>query len=107
MSQAADRPSFYRQLGDLYPDVFAALESLGLAVRNAGPLEDKMVHLVQLGAAAVVRSEGAVHSHTRRALAAGATPEEIRHALLAVASTAGFPSVVAALSWAEDELVKV
>jgi 4-carboxymuconolactone decarboxylase len=75
---------------------------LGTAVRDAGPLDEFVVQLVQLGAAAAVRSEGAVHSHTRRALEAGATPEQIRHALISLTSTIGFPTVVAAISWAED-----
>jgi alkylhydroperoxidase/carboxymuconolactone decarboxylase family protein YurZ len=45
-----------------------------------------------------------VHSHTRRALEAGATAGEIQHALLLLVSTIGFPTVVAAMSWAEDVL---
>jgi alkylhydroperoxidase/carboxymuconolactone decarboxylase family protein YurZ len=57
---------------------------------------------VQLAAAAAIRSEGAVHSHARRALAAGATPEEIQHAVIALTSTIGFPNVMAALSWIND-----
>jgi 4-carboxymuconolactone decarboxylase len=98
------KPSFYERLKKQYPDYFDALESLGEAARQAGPLDEKTVHLVQLAAAAASRSEGAVHSHTRRALKEGATAEEIRHALLAVTSTIGFPNVTAALSWAEDVL---
>jgi len=43
-----------------------------------------------------------VHSHARRALAAGATPEEIQHAVIALTSTIGFPNVMAALSWIND-----
>jgi 4-carboxymuconolactone decarboxylase len=87
-----------------YPDVFSALEALGLAARNAGPLDPKIVHLIQLAAAAATRSEGAVHSHVRRALAEGATRDEIGHALVTIVSTVGFPTVSAALSWANDVL---
>lgn len=97
-------PGFYLAFRKRYPEYFAALESLGEAARKAGPLDEKTVHLVQLAAAATSRSEGAVHSHTRRALKAGAKPDEIRHALLCVTSTIGFPTVSAALSWAEDVL---
>ena len=81
-----------------------ALDGLGVAVRQAGPLDEQTVQLVQLAAAAATRSEGAVHSHTRRALRCGVTPEAIRHTLIALTSTVGFPTVVAALSWAEDQL---
>lgn len=92
----------YQRLEQQYPDYFAAVEALGTAVRHTGPLEEIVVQLIQLGAAAAIRSEGAVHSHTRRALEAGATPEQIRHTLISLTSTIGFPTVVAAISWADD-----
>jgi alkylhydroperoxidase/carboxymuconolactone decarboxylase family protein YurZ len=37
-------------------------------------------------------------------LQAGASPEEIRQTLLLLISTIGYPTVAAALSWAEDIL---
>jgi 4-carboxymuconolactone decarboxylase len=101
---ASKKPGFYLLMKKKHPEYVAALEALGEAARKAGPLDEKTLHLVQLAAAAASRSEGAVHSHTRRALEAGASPEEIRHALMAVTSTIGFPNVTAALSWAEDVL---
>jgi 4-carboxymuconolactone decarboxylase len=42
--------------------------------------------LIQLVAVAAIRSEGSVHSHVRRALETGASPEEIRHALVLLTS---------------------
>jgi alkylhydroperoxidase/carboxymuconolactone decarboxylase family protein YurZ len=33
---------------------------------------------------------------------AGATPEEIYHAIMLATSVIGFPSVAAAISWADD-----
>lgn len=96
----------YQRLRKQHPDYFDAVEVLGKAVRNAGPLEAQVIQLVQLGAAAAIRSEGAVHSHVRRALEAGATAEQIHHALLSLTSTIGFPTVVAALSWADDVIDK-
>ena len=98
------QPAFYSRMQQRYPNVFGALEALGLATRTAGSLEPKVVHLIQLAAAAAIRSEGAVHSHVRRALDEGATADEINHALLAIISTVGFPTVSAALSWANDVL---
>lgn len=96
------QPAFYSRMQQRYPDVFGALEALGLAARTAGPLDPKTVHLIQLAAAAAMRSEGAVHSHARRALDEGATREEIGHALVTIISTVGFPTVSAALSWVND-----
>lgn len=104
MMPTRKRPNLYLKMKKRYPKVLAAVEALGEATRSAGPLDEKTVHLVQLAAAAAARSEGAVHSHVRRALAAGASADEIRHALVSVTSTIGFPNVTAALSWADDVL---
>ncbi len=94
--------SNYEWLTSQFAEVMTAHQELGKAVRAAGPLDARQAHLIQLAAAATTRSEGAVHSHTRRALAAGATAEEIHHALILLTSTIGFPAVAAALSWARD-----
>jgi alkylhydroperoxidase/carboxymuconolactone decarboxylase family protein YurZ len=47
-----------------------------------------------------------VHSHAKRALAAGAVPEEVRHALFLLVATIGFPTVMASLSWVNDVMKK-
>jgi 4-carboxymuconolactone decarboxylase len=94
----------YEVISKGYPKVIKAVESLGTTVRGAGPLDEKTSHLIQLAAAAATGSEGAVHSHTRRAKKAGATSEEIYHALLLLISTIGFPQTMAALSWCRDIL---
>lgn len=94
----------YHDISKRYPDVISALEQLGSTVRSSGPLDDKTSHLIQLAAAAATRSEGSVHSHTRRAKKAGATREEIYHTLLLLISTIGFPQTMAAISWCRDIL---
>ncbi|HYA86029.1 MAG TPA: carboxymuconolactone decarboxylase family protein [Nitrospirota bacterium] len=99
-------PSQYIGIQKRYKGVIKAVENLGKATKAAGPLSEKTARLVQLAAAASVRSEGSVHSHVRRALAAGAKPDEIRHAIILLTSTIGFPNVSAALSWVEDVLGK-
>ena len=48
--------------------------------------------------------EGAVHAHTRKAVAAGAPPDAIRHAAYLALPTIGFPGMMAALSWVNDIL---
>jgi len=95
-------PKFYQAVSSAHPGIFGSLEALGIALRRAGPLDEKTTHLVKLVAAAAIRSEGAVHSHVRRALAAGVSAEEIEHALLLLIPTIGMPQVIAALSWARD-----
>lgn len=95
-------PRHYRNLKKKFPNYFAALENLGREARAAGPLDEKTIELLQLAAAAATRSEGALHSHARRAVAAGASREELYQALISVTSTIGFPAVAASISWLED-----
>jgi AhpD family alkylhydroperoxidase len=102
----AKLPAQYTGIQDRYKDVITALENLGRAAKSAGPLDKKTSELVQLAAAAAVHSEGSVHSHARRALDAGASAEEVRHAVVLLTSTIGFPTVSAALSWVDDVLEK-
>ncbi len=99
-------PKQYTTIRKKYKGLIKAVANLGKAAKAAGPLNKKTSELVQLAAAAAVRSEGSVHSHSRRALAAGAKPDEVRHAIVLLTSTIGFPAVSAALSWADDVLEK-
>jgi len=99
-------PGQYQNIQKRYKKVISSVEALGKAAKAAGPLSKKTSELVQIAAAAAIRSEGSVHSHARRALAAGAKPDEVRHAIVLLTSTIGFPTVSAALSWAEDVLGK-
>jgi AhpD family alkylhydroperoxidase len=94
----------YLRLKERHGDLIAAVEALGTTARQAGPLDEKTIQLVQLAASAASGSHGSTHSHTVRALEAGATPEEIRHAVIVLTSTIGFPAVSAALFWVEDIL---
>jgi len=99
-------PAQYNDIMKKYKKVIKAIDAVGKAIKTAGPLNRKTAELIQLAAAAAVRSEGAVHSHTRRALAAGAKPDEIHHAIVLLTSTIGFPTVSAALSWIDDILAE-
>ncbi len=99
-------PKHYQKLVEQFPEVLEAVENLGSAVRSAGPLDTKTAELIGLAVAASNQSTGAVHSHARRALAAGATKEELQHTLLLLISTIGFPKVAAALAWTEETLAE-
>jgi len=97
-------PPRFRKFQTSYPELFAAYEELGKQAASAGPLDKKQIALIKLGIAAGARMEGGVHAHCRRALDAGATREEIRHAILLTVTTIGFPSMMAALSWVDEIL---
>jgi AhpD family alkylhydroperoxidase len=100
------KPSFYKKVAKQFPEVIGAVENLGTTLRTAGPLDEKTSQLIQMAAAAAEKSEGAVISHARRAMQAGATAEEINHALLLLVSTIGFPQTMAAMSWVQNVLEK-
>jgi 4-carboxymuconolactone decarboxylase len=97
-------PTQFQQLTALYPTMAGAYDEFGRAVTAAGPLDARTSHLVKLGISIGMRHEGAVHAHTRKALAAGWSPDELRHAALLAATTMGWPNMMAAFMWVEDEL---
>jgi 4-carboxymuconolactone decarboxylase len=97
-------PSFYEDFRRKRPEVVAAYEALGDATRAAGR-ERELHQLGLLGRqGAGARLEGAVHSHARRALEAGATAEELRHLPLLAITTLGFPAAMATRALIEDVL---
>jgi AhpD family alkylhydroperoxidase len=99
---ARELPEHYQNIRKRYEEYGKALSELGKAMKDAGPLDEKTSQLIQLGASAAIRSEGAVHSHTRRALEEGASVDEIYHSVLILTSVIGFPNVAAAVSWIDD-----
>jgi 4-carboxymuconolactone decarboxylase len=92
----------YLNLKERHGELINAVEELAKAARNSGPLDAKTAHLVQLAAAAAIMSHGSTRSHTVRALEAGATAEEVRHAVIVLTSTIGFPIVAAALEVVDE-----
>jgi 4-carboxymuconolactone decarboxylase len=102
--KGAQPPIQFEQLIDRYPELAAAYAAFGRAATTAGPLDARTVHFIKLGISIGMRQEGAVHAHTRKALAAGISADELRHAALVAAPTIGWPAMMAAYLWVEDEL---
>ncbi len=99
-------PKSYQQMHHDYPDLMQAYEAFGKAARESGPLSDREVALVKLAVSIGSGLEGAAHSHCRKALDAGCTPDELRHVAVVSAPTIGFPTMMRARSWVEDVLSK-
>ena len=99
-------PDFLQDVIQEYPEVWKAYQALGEASSNAGPMQPKTVRLVKLALAIGAKSEGAVHSHTRRALQEGITPAELQQVALLAVTSIGWSSSMAALSWIQDVLNK-
>jgi alkylhydroperoxidase/carboxymuconolactone decarboxylase family protein YurZ len=99
-------PEFYVKTSEEYPELVRSFEALGRAAKEAGPLDAKAAALVRLGLGIGAGLEGSAHSSVRKALAAGCTPAEVRHAAILCVTTLGFPSMMRARAWVEDVLVK-
>lgn len=99
-------PKPYETFSKNFPDILEKYNALGEACRNSGPLEKKYQQLIKLGISAGANSRGAVMSAARKALTAGATADELRHAVLLALTTTGFPNAMAAMSWVEEVLTK-
>jgi alkylhydroperoxidase/carboxymuconolactone decarboxylase family protein YurZ len=97
-------PGFYTRFLAEYPEVGAAYTDLSKACKAAGPLDGRETELVKLGISIGAGMSGATHSHTRKALEAGATPDEIVHAVLMATTTIGFPNMMRGLAWVQDVL---
>jgi 4-carboxymuconolactone decarboxylase len=95
-------PKRYKDFSVKYKDIAKAYESMGSACHAAGPLNDKTRALVKLAISIGAGLEGSTHSHVRKALDAGARPEELYHVALLAIPTIGFPPAMAAMSWIED-----
>ena len=75
-------PRTYEDFIKKFPKVLECYQQLGKSCREEGPLDEKCQDLVKLGIAIGANSRGAVMSSIRKALAAGATPNEIIHVVL-------------------------
>ncbi|MBS4029405.1 MAG: carboxymuconolactone decarboxylase family protein [Ignavibacteriales bacterium] len=102
----AQLPKRFQQFHRDYPNVAHAYEKLGDEVHDAGSLDDKTRALIKIALSTGAQLEGALHSHVRKVLAVNVSPAEIRHAILLSLPTIGFPSMMAALSWAEETLAR-
>ena len=98
-------PGFYRSFRESYGAVASGLDRLAATIDQTGGLNEQSRRLVKLGIAIGSRSEGAVRSNARKALAMGVEPDQVRQAALLAITTAGFPNAMAALQWIEEVLV--
>ncbi|HEX9887321.1 MAG TPA: carboxymuconolactone decarboxylase family protein [Longimicrobiales bacterium] len=97
-------PRTYVQFKQRYAAIVRAHSAMGKALDAAGPLDRRTTELVKLGVCVGAGMESATRSHVRRAAEAGATPEEIEHAVLQGMNTVGFSRTVMAWVWTTEEL---
>jgi alkylhydroperoxidase/carboxymuconolactone decarboxylase family protein YurZ len=95
-------PGHANRIARELPEVWEAFQRLGQATGAAGPLDERSKRLVSLALAIGADSEGATHSHARRAVADGLTSEELEHVALLAVTTLGWPQAMRGLSWIRD-----
>lgn len=84
------------------PELWRAFQALGAAAGAAGPLTEREQRLVNLALAIGGDSEGATHSHARRAVAQGLAADELEHVAFLAITTLGWPQAIRGLSWIRD-----
>jgi len=97
-----DLPSGAGRVARAYPAIWQSYAALGKAVAEAGPLDARTRRLVKLALSIGVSSEGAVHSHARRAIEEGMSKAELKQVALLAIATVGLPQAVKGLTWIED-----
>ena len=102
IENADDMPSGAGKVARAYPAVWQAYAALGKAATEAGPLDERTRRLVKLALSIGASSEGAVHSHTRRAVEEGLSKKELKQVALLAIGTLGLPQAVKGLTWIED-----
>lgn len=97
-----DLPGSANDVAANHPDVWDAYSDLGEACADAGPIDGDTKRLVKLALAIGAQSEGATHSHARRALDEGIDPAAVEHVAMLAIPTIGFPKAIAGKTWVED-----
>lgn len=97
-------PRPYVRMKESHAEVMGAYERLGRACAEDGPLDARTIALVKLAISSAAGLEGAAHSHARKALDVGCTPDELLHVTLLCVPTIGFPAMMRARGWVEDVL---
>jgi 4-carboxymuconolactone decarboxylase len=75
-----------------FPKVWAHHDALGREIHeNGGPLPEKVRWLIKVAVSAASQHRLSLETHVTKAREAGVTDDEIKHTLLLVMQTTGFP----------------
>ena len=88
-----DIHEIFSQFKEDFPEIHAKQEALGKEIHeNGGPLDEKSRWLIKVAISGACDHKRALETHIRKARAAGIGEDEIKHALLLLIPTAGFPA---------------
>ena len=98
-----DIHTIFTRFKEEFPGIYAKHEALGKEIHEkAGPLGEKSRWLIKIAISAACAHKRALATHIEKAKAAGVADEEIKHALLLLIPTAGFPTFMKAYSVLEN-----
>jgi len=81
-----------------HPELYEAYTRFGRAVHEqGGPLDERTRWLIKVATSSALGLPKAQLTHMIKALEAGCTPDELEHAILLLAPTAGFPRMMEAM----------
>lgn len=88
-----------------HAEIYEAYENFGKILhQKGGPLDEKTRWLIKVVISATSEYPYALRTHINKALKNGCTKEEIEHALLLIAPTAGFPKTMEGIMALREEL---
>ena len=92
MDTIADNLNYFKEK---HAEIYEAYSEYGRRLHEeGGPLEDKERWLIKVAISTSCQNPYALKTHIRKALASGSTREEVEHAILLCATTAGFPKTM-------------
>jgi len=88
-----DVHKIFSQFKKEFPEIHEKHAALGEEVhQKGGPLDKKSRWLIKIAISGACNHKRALETHIRKARAAGIHEDEIKHALLLLIPTAGFPT---------------
>jgi len=87
-----------KYLTENHAEIYEAYQNYGKLVHEkGGPLDAKTRWLIKVALSTEGQHEYSLRTHILKALKSGCTKEEVEHAILLVAPTAGFPKMMEGL----------
>jgi 4-carboxymuconolactone decarboxylase len=84
-----------------FPEIWAAYTQLKTACDQGGSLDRKTAELIRIGISVAMEHEGGLIAHISQARKAGASEEEIKHAIVLASGLAGLPATLKAFGVAK------
>lgn len=98
----SDAPTTLQAFIKKYPDLWKTYNNIGKICFENGPLPEKTLELIKISIHGANGMFTPFKTHVRKALKAGATPEEIEHVILQLLTSRGISQVMMCMKWAEE-----